>query len=245
MIDADLTLSKIVDEAHDVKTFRFSLKGLPSGQTLQQLPGQFASVQVPTPDGIQIRSFSISSSPMDQDHLDLTVKRYEDSSAAMALHQLKPGDTLHVRGPFGNFVMPDDVENPVMIAGGNGVTPLMAMIRYAVGKKLPIKPILIYSNRTQADVIFKDELERFGREGKIVADITLTNEPSGSGWNGLTGRIDASVIEKLAGPVKEKTFFLCGPPEMVRAMHATLLGLGVPEEQIRMEQFIRPAKKTA
>jgi len=245
MIDADLTVEKIIQEAADVKTFRFSLQNLPAGQSLGQKPGQFASLQVPTVDGVQVRSFSISSSPLEQDYLDITVKRYEDSSAAKALHQLKIGDRLHFRAPFGNFVMDDDVKNPVMIAGGNGVTPLMAMIRYIVGKNLPIVPILIYSNRTQADVIFKDELERLGREGKIVADITLTNEPQATGWKGLTGRIDAAMIEKLAGPVADKTFFLCGPPEMVRAMHATLLGLGVPEQKIKMEQFIRPAKKTA
>lgn len=244
MIDADLTVKEVIREAHNVKTFRFGLQDLPPGQSLAQKPGQFASLQVPTPEGIQIRSFSISSSPLVQDHLDVTVKRYEDSSAAKALHELKPGDKLHVRGPFGMFTFKDDDRNPVFIAGGNGVTPHMAMIRYIVGKALPQKPILIYSNRTRDDVIFKDELERYGREGKIVEDITLTNEPEGSGWTGLRGRIDTQMIEKLAAPLNEKTFFLCGPPEMVKAMHATLMGLGVPEQQIRMEQFIRPAKKT-
>ncbi len=242
MIDADLTVKDVIAEAHNVKTFRFSLSDLPSGQALTQKPGQFVSVQVPAPDGVQVRSFSISSSPLQQDHLDITVKRYEDSSAAKALHELKPGDQLHVRGPFGMFTFKDDDANPVFIAGGNGVTPHMAMIRYIVGKSLPTKPILIYSNRTQADVIFKDELERYGREGKIVADITLTNEPEDSGWKGLVGRVDAGMIQKLASPLSEKTFFLCGPPEMVRALHETLLGLGVPEQQIRMEQFIRPKK---
>ncbi|MBI2444769.1 hypothetical protein HYV43_00065 [Candidatus Micrarchaeota archaeon] len=245
MIDADLTVSKIVQEAHDVKTFRFSLQELPEDQALAQKPGQFVSVQVQTPEGLQVRSFSISSSPLEQDHLDITVKCYPDSSAAQALHQLKEGDKLHVRGPFGQFVLNDEDHDVVFIAGGNGVTPLMAMMRYIVGKRLPVKPILIYSNRTQADVIFKDELERLGREGRIVADITLTNEPQGSGWAGLTGRIDGAMIEKMAAPVKDKAFFLCGPPEMVRAMHAALLSVGVPEQQIRMEQFIRPAKKTA
>lgn len=245
MIDADLTVEKIIQEAPDVRTFRFGLLNLPPGQALAQKPGQFASVQVPTPEGVQIRSFSISSSPLEQDHLDITVKRYEDSSAARALHELKPGDKLRVRGPFGSFVLDDAVREPVMIAGGNGVTPLMAMIRYIVGKELPLRPILIYSNRTRADVIFKDELERYHREGRIVADVTLTNEPEGSGWTGLRGRIDAAMIGKLAAPVADKTFFLCGPPEMVRAMHAALLGLGVPEQQIKMEQFIRPARKSA
>lgn len=242
MIDADLTVQKVVQEAHNVKTFRFSLQGLPEGQALQQKPGQFVSVQVPTPEGVQVRSFSISSSPLEQDHLDITVKRYDDSSAAKALHELKPGDPLHVRGPFGQFVLKDTDDKIVMVAGGNGVTPLMAMIRYIVGKSLAVKPILIYSNRTQADVIFKDELERYGKEGKIVTDITLTNEPEGSNWQGLTGRVDAGMIQKLAAPLPEKTFFLCGPPEMVRALHEMLLGLGVPEHQIRMEQFIRPKK---
>ncbi len=242
MIDADLTVLEVIAETHNVKTFRFSLQDLPAGQALSQKPGQFVSVQVPTPEGVQIRSFSISSSPLSQDHLDITVKRYDDSSAAKALHELKPGDKLHVRGPFGMFVFKDDDTNAVFIAGGNGVTPHMAMIRYIVGKNLTIKPIVIYSNRTQDDVIFHDELKRYAAQGKITADITLTNEPENTDWTGLTGRVDAALIQKLAAPLAEKTFFLCGPPEMVRALHETLLGLGVSEQQIRMEQFIRPKK---
>ncbi|MBI5226484.1 hypothetical protein HY994_04610 [Candidatus Micrarchaeota archaeon] len=166
MIDADLTIAKIINEANGVKTFRFSLADLPAGQTLGQKPGQFVSVQIPTASGIQIRSFSISSSPLELDHLDITVKRYEDSLAAKALHELKEGQKLHLKAPFGRFTFNDADQNPVFIAGGNGVTPHMAMIRYIVEKKRSQKPILIYSNRTQDDIIFKDELEQYGRDKK-------------------------------------------------------------------------------
>ncbi|MBI4361222.1 hypothetical protein HY572_05625 [Candidatus Micrarchaeota archaeon] len=239
MIDADLKIREIIPETHDVKTLRLDLEG----QNLDFQPGQFSSIQVDTPEGKQFRSFSIASSPLEKDHIDLTVKRYDDSSAAKALHALNVGNSIHVKAPFGKFVFSETDENVAMIAGGNGITALMSMIRYITGKKLPIKPALLFSIQTAQDFIFQKELEQLDRDGKIGLHVTLTREAP-EGWNGLTGRCDAAMIRKAFGPLQEKTFFLCGPPEMVKSMHEILLGLGVHEENIRMEEFVRPKKKT-
>ncbi|HLD75780.1 MAG TPA: FAD-binding oxidoreductase, partial [Candidatus Norongarragalinales archaeon] len=185
MLDTDLKIREIVQEAHNVKTISLDL----DGKKFPFQPGQFVSVTVPTQEGPQIRSFSISSSPTTQDHLEITVKRYEDSSAAKALHAMKRGQTLHVRGPFGLFTLKPEDENVCMIAGGNGVTPLMSMIRYSSATKGTIHPLLLYSNRTKEDIIFYEELLDHEKKGTVDVFFTLTQE-SPAGWPGLSSRVD-------------------------------------------------------
>lgn len=238
MIDADLKIKQIIPETRDVKTLRLDV----SGSGLEFQPGQFSSIQIDTPEGKQFRSFSIASSPLEKDHIDLTVKRYEDGSAAKALHALNVGDTLHVKAPFGKFVLNDDDQNVAMVAGGNGITALMSMIRYIAAKPLPIKPALLFSIQTAQDFIFQKELEQMAQDGKIDLHVTLTRDAPPD-WTGLKGRCDAKMLENVFGSLKDKTFFLCGPPPMVQSMHEQLLGLGVAEEKIRMEEFVRPKKK--
>lgn len=237
MLDADLTIKEIKKEAHDVKTLKLDL----AGRDVPFLPGQFLSVTVPTAEGPQFRSFSISSSPLTKDRLEITVKRYEDSSAAKALHEMKEGQTLHVKAPFGKFILDESDENIAMIAGGNGVTPLMSMLRYISGKNLPRRPTLLYSNRNPEDIIFRDELLDLEKHGFVNAQLTLTDKIP-DGWTGLTGRADETMVRKVFGDLQKWHFYLCGPPPMVQAMVEILKNAGVGDERMRMEKFVRPKK---
>ncbi len=235
MLDAELKIAQIRDETPDVKTFRLDL----AGQTLDFLAGQFSSLTIPTPAGPQVRSFSISSAPLGQTYLEITVKRYPDSIGAQALHAMQPGDTLKVRAPFGKFVLDEAVTKPVFIAGGNGITPFMSMLRYIAAKKLPVKPVFLYSNRSEADIIFYNELKEMADAGIVDLRLTLTDQIP-QDWKGLCGRFDGPMLEKELGDLKQQTFFLCGPPAMVTALTTTLLEKEVPESSIRAEKFVRP-----
>src|SRR5262249_42749072 len=128
------------------------------------LAGQHVDVRLTAEDGYQAqRSYSIASPPDDTERLVLTVERLDDGEVSPYLvDELRPGDQLEFRGPIGGYFVWDAAEGgPLfLVAGGSGICPLMAMIRHraAVADAVPTR--LLYSSRSLADVIYRDELDR-------------------------------------------------------------------------------------
>ena len=130
--------------------------------------GQHYDVRLTAPDGYQAqRSYSIASSPEQKGEIELTVERLEEGEVSTYLHDvLIVGDQVELRGPIGGyFVWEASMGGPLLlVAGGSGIVPLMAMIRHrhAVGSKVPVR--LLYSSRTYEDIIYRDELERLHKD---------------------------------------------------------------------------------
>jgi ferredoxin-NADP reductase len=193
--------------------------------------GQHVDVRLTAEDGYQTqRSYSIASAPEDE-HLVLTVERLDDGEVSPYLTEtVQPGDELELRGPVGGyFVWEESLGGPLLlVGGGSGVVPLRAMLRYhrAVGSELPVR--LLYSARTQADLIYQRELSGFDTV------ITLTREH----WAGRTGRVDRELLEEVAWPATDHPLvYVCGPTGFVEAVTTALVALGHDPSRVRTERF--------
>jgi ferredoxin-NADP reductase len=219
------TVASIEVETPRVKSFRFDLP-----MWMPHLPGQHYDVRLTAPDGYQAeRSYSIASSPLDKGTVELTIDRLYDGEVSPYFHDVvEVGDQVELRGPFASYFVWRGEAPVLLVGGGSGVVPLMAMVRHK-RRTMPDLPMrLIYSVRTAEDVIYADEL---GDE----ALITYTREPP-PGWSGHTGHIDAELFEQAAaGP--ECTAFVCGSNAFVEAASGLALENGVAPERVRTERF--------
>jgi ferredoxin-NADP reductase len=159
--------------------------------------GQHVDVRLTAEDGYQAqRSYSIASAPGEAD-LVLTVERLDDGEVSPYLvDDLRPGDTLELRGPVGGyFVWEASLGGPlVLVGGGSGVVPLRSIIRHhrAVESAVPVR--LLYSARSLSDVIYRRELMEIAEGSVVDIRFTLTREQP-VGWQGYGRRIDRELLE--------------------------------------------------
>ena len=203
--------------------------------------GQHVDVRLTAEDGYQAeRSYSLASAPGDAP--TLTVERLDDGEVSPYLvDELAPGDRFELRGPIGGYFV-WDAENAseplLLVAGGSGVVPLMAMLRHraAAGWAVPTK--LLYSSRTYDDVIYRSELDELSRRGdglELVHTLTRTQPP---GWTGYARRVDAELLREVAfAPGESPRTYVCGPTTFVEAVADALVGLGHKPGHIRTERF--------
>jgi ferredoxin-NADP reductase len=218
------TVTSIKQETPRVKSFRIELP-----MWMPHLPGQHYDVRLTAPDGYQAqRSYSVASSPLDEGEIELTVDLLEDGEVSPYLHEvIVEGDQIEIRGPFASYFVWRGEKPVLLVGGGSGVVPLMAILRHR-RRTMPELPMrLVYSVRTADDVIYSDEL---GDE----CVLTYTREPP-EGWNGHTGRIDRSLI---AGAARDPGIaFVCGSNGFVEAAVRLVLEAGFDQKWIRTERF--------
>ncbi len=200
----------------DVIAFKFE----PS-RNFQFKPGQFLewTLSHPKPDNRGVRRFfTISSSPT-ENFVMLTSKFYEKPSTfKQALQKLEPGQEIVISGLGGDFTMPDDTSKKlVFIAGGIGVTPFRSMIKFMVDKKEKRDIIMLYSNKTAGDIVFKDLFDKANDFG--LGTVYVNTD--------VNGYIDAAVIRKQVPDFAERIFYVSGPEPMVEAFVNMLKGMGV------------------
>jgi ferredoxin-NADP reductase len=182
------------------------------------------------------RHISVVTSPHERGVLGLCT-RLRDSAFKRSLAELPVGADVDVEQPKGDFLLPEDTEQPyVFIAGGIGITVFRCMLRYIAQEDLPHRVTLVYSNRDRESTAFLDELlELEGAIPGLQVVFTMTDD---SRWDGETRRIDAAMLrDHLAGDLDSFTYLIAGPPKMVESMEEIVSGQGVPEEQIRPERF--------
>ena len=240
----ELRVAKIFVETPEVRTFRLVL---PSGGKLpfDHLPGQYLSLTVEI-DGQNVRrSYTIASSPGRSHYCELTVKREEAGLVSRHLHDaLREGSLLTVRAPAGKFTFTGiESERIVLIAGGVGITPLMAVIRYLTDLGWPGAMHLIHSVKAERDLIFRTELDDLRKRfPNLRVTATLTREPSAV-WTGERGRISPSLLARVEPDLARSRIHLCGPTEMTDPMPAMLRDLGVAADSIKVESFASPSRK--
>jgi ferredoxin-NADP reductase len=224
------TVAESESETPRVRTLELDVPGWAGHRA-----GQHLDVRLTAEDGYQAqRSYSIASAPGDT--VALTVERLEDGEVSPYLvDEARDGDQLEVRGPIGGyFVWDGDEPEPVLlVAGGSGVVPLMAMARHRarVGATTPMR--LVYSSRSWEDVIYRDELETLGLE--VVHTLTREQPP---GWIGYSRRIDTELLADVAWPASESPrVYVCGSTRFVDAAADGLLELGYEPAWIRTERF--------
>jgi ferredoxin-NADP reductase len=224
-------VKEILPRTYNVRSFRFA-----KPQTLNYKPGQFMLVTIKAEDGKQLtKPFSISSSPTEKTHVEFT-KKLSDSEFSAALKALKTGDWAVIDAPYGKFTFEGEHEKIGLLAGGIGITPFRSICRYCTDMRLNTKVTLLFGNRTENDIAFKEELEAMQKQNKNLRIVFILNEP-GSEWKGSTGVITAEMVKKEIPDYKETVFYTCGPPVMVEIMEKVIEQLGLPKMQLNREYF--------
>lgn len=234
-----LTVEAVVRETLDAVTLRLVEA---DGAPLRFEAGQFLTFHLDV-DGQRIRrAYSLSSSPLDGPGATITVKRIEGGRGSVFMNErVTAGDTLMALGPSGSFVA-GEARELVMIAGGSGITPIASITETLLRTRDDVAIHLIYGNRAEADIIFRDRLEALARTHDALSlDLALEAPPDG--WTGPTGRLDPSVLGPWLDGLGEDTgraYYLCGPEAMMDAARALLLERGVVPEAIHEERFRSP-----
>jgi ferredoxin-NADP reductase len=196
---------------------------------MAHLPGQHYDVRLTAPDGYRAqRSYSIASSPVDEGEIELTIDRLDDGEVSPYFHDVVvEGDQVEVRGPFASYFVWRGESPVLLVGGGSGVVPLMAMLRHR-RRTMPELPMrLVYSVRSPAELIYAQEL---GED----AVLTFTRQAP-QGWDGHRGRVDAALIASAADA--SATAFVCGSNGFVETATALLLAAGLAAGQVRTERF--------
>jgi ferredoxin-NADP reductase len=232
------TIDAIRDETAQVKSYRFALPAWPGHK-----PGQHIDLRLTADDGYQAqRSYSIASAPTTDGSVDITVERVPDGEVSPFLHDVAVvGDRLELRGPIGGYFVWDGSGQPdplLLVAGGSGVVPLMAMVRHhaAIGSTIPTT--LLYSSRSADDIIYSAELDALAARDaglRVVHTLTRAQPP---GWNGYSRRVDRQMLAEVldANPASVQAF-VCGPTPLVESVAESLVGLGMPPARVRTERF--------
>ena len=228
-------VAEIRPEAPRVATFALRVPGWPG-----HLAGQHLDLRLTAPDGYQAqRSYSIASAP-DGETVEITVEHVEDGEVSpFLLGEVVVGDTLELRGPIGGYFTWEVGEGGplLLIAGGSGVAPLMAILRHRAKAGDATPAHLLYSARTYAGLIYREELDRMAeRNDDFTLTYALTREQP-PGWTGELRRIDRAMIE-ASGFSAETRAFVCGPTPLVEQVAADLVALGHPEARIKTERFV-------
>ena len=229
------TLNATRDETATARTLILDVPGWPG-----HLAGQHVDIRLTAADGYSAqRSYSIASAP-DGTGLELTVQRISDGEVSPYLTEvLEPGDPLELRGPIGGwFVWAPAAAAPplLLVAGGSGIVPLMAMIR-ANKHDVPVR--LIYSVRSPADALYGSELSGRTRVSPLEVSYLYTRAaPAGR----PAGRIDARIVAETAWPPETRpAVFVCGPSGFVETAAGLLVAAGHPAESGSPARFGPPS----
>ena len=204
--------------------------------------GQHVDVRLTAEDGYQAeRSYSIASPPEEQPHVTLTVERLDDGEVSPYLTgELRIGDKLELRGPIGGyFVWEAQMGGPLLlVAGGSGIVPLMAMLRHRAAVGSTVATRLLYSSRSPEEVIYRDELDRLISSTTMLEVVQTLTRMQPPGWTGYHRRIDTEMLREVGwSPDQYSLAFICGPTPFVETAAASLVALGNEPGRIKTERF--------
>jgi ferredoxin-NADP reductase len=229
------TVAETIAETARATTLRLDVPAWPGHRA-----GQHVDVRLTAEDGYQAqRSYSVASPP-GADRLELTVVRFDNGDVSPYLTTVADvGDQFELRGPIGGwFVWDGDDTTPVLlVGGGSGVAPLMAMMRHHARIASTAAMHLVYSARSLDDVIYRDELTTLADSGHRAVTLTVTRGASPQ-WTGHRGRVDTDLLGEVGWPPPVRPHcYVCGPTPFVEAASAALVGLGHEPDRVKTERF--------
>jgi ferredoxin-NADP reductase len=224
------TVDSVIDETARVRTLVLDIP-----EWAGHRAGQHLDVRLTAEDGYRAeRAYSIGSAPGEP--VEITVERLDDGEVSPYLtEELRPGDSLELRGPIGGYFVwgPEDGGPLLLVAGGSGIVPLMAMLRLRRASASDVPARLLYSSRTLDDVIYRAELDALDAE--VMHTLTRAQPP---GWTGYARRVDAELLGEVAWPAEQDPrVFVCGPTPFVETVASELVGLGYPPQRVKTERF--------
>ena len=229
-------VTEVHPETTGAATLRFDVPEWPG-----HLPGQHVDVRLTAEDGyVAERSYSISSPP-EQSAVDITVEQIDDGEVSPFLvGEVQVGDEIELRGPIGGYFTWQAAEGGplLLVAGGSGIAPLMAMARHRAATSSDAPTRLLASARSLGDLLFRTELEELAaRRDGFDLQLTLTRSAP-PGWTGYARRVDRALLENVAWPAAEMPrVYVCGPTSFVETVAESLVALGHPPGMVKTERF--------
>lgn len=245
MAEYKLKVSEKIIEAKDAVTLRFEIPAEAREKFLNYKAGQFIGIQADIQGEKVVRSYSLSSTPeVDKESCAVTLKKVPGGKMSTYLvDQVQEGDSLILTPPVGNFVPGSLSLHHVLFAAGSGVTPIYSMLRSLLLQKAP-RVTLIYSNKDEESVIFKNALKALEKEHPSFHIKWVFTGQTPDWENVSTGRLSTPILEKLyllwQSP-EDPIFYMCGPEGFMEAIEAFLGQKGYDHSQIRKESFVTSA----
>jgi predicted ferric reductase len=226
-----MRVEEVRAESPEVTTIRLRPE---DGYPFSHRAGQFWFLNLRRPGrGSEEHPFTIASSPEQPDTPASSIKHSGNFTDTIAL--TRPGDRARIQGPYGHFTLDHHPGTAwLFIAGGIGITPLMSMMRHLrdTGDDRPL--ILLWANRQEQGIIFKEELDKLPDNMRVAHILSDAEEE----WQGARGFVTADWIKKESGELlQDAQVFVCGPPPMMKSVRAALRSLGVPGDRIHDERF--------
>jgi ferredoxin-NADP reductase len=234
------TVVEIKEETSTARTLVLDVPGWPG-----HLAGQHVDVRLTSDDGYQAeRSYSIASPPEDS-RLALTIERLPDGELSSYLcGNARVGDRFELRGPVGGYFVwrASDGGPLLLVAGGSGIVPLMCMLRHRArvvrSTSRVIRARLLYSSRSWADVIYRDELATMAAQDPTVDVIHTITRNAPAEWAGSRRRIDRAMLAEVAWPASDRPqMYICGPTALVESAANALVDLGYDPLSVKTERF--------
>lgn len=227
---------EIITETARVRSLAFRVPAWPGHRA-----GQHVDIRLTAEDGYQAqRSYSIASPPEDS-RVMITVEKIEDGEVSPYLiDEVTVGDRLEIRGPIGGYFTWTAADGGplLLVGGGSGIVPLMAMLRHRAAAGVSVPASLLYSSRAYEDIIYREELDRLAAgtaSARIVHTLTRSQP---AGWTGYRRRVDRDMLTEIAPPASEKPLaFICGPTRLVESAAEILTELGYAPPRIKTERF--------
>lgn len=229
-MEFETQVAEIIRRTSDVKSFRFRR---PEG--LDYDPGQYMYVTIMIDGEKQTKHFTISSSPTESDFIEFT-KRITDHEFSKALNKLKVNDWAFIEAPEGEFTFKGEYPKVALITGGIGITPFRSMIKYCTDKSVQSQITLLYGNRNEETIAFREELAELAKQNPNITIVHTLSQPSES-WKGRRGYVDLQMIKEEIPDYSEQVFYVCGPPGLVTSILNVLKTLEIPEEKTKVERF--------
>lgn len=221
------SVAEIRDETYDTKTFRLAFADPARWEAFQYRPGQFVELSV---FGVGEAPFCLASPRNGANAFEVTVR--STGAVTDALHQLKVGDEVGVRGPLGNGFPFDEVKGRdiLFVGGGLGLPPLRPLIWEMLEAKDEFgKVTVLYGARTPQDLVYRDELERWRRRDDV--EFLVSVDTADDTWEDNVGVV-GTLFPKVDIDPNTTTAFVCGPPIMIRFVLSDLLSMHLSEDQI-------------
>jgi ferredoxin-NADP reductase len=217
--------------APEVRHFVFET---PDIARLDFLPGQFVSFTHSIHDKNITRAYSIASAPSDGNRFELCLNLVHEGKFSPYLFHMKPGDTVEMRSPLGQFVIRHPERDAVLIATGTGIAPFRSILRGHLTATSPAFTLL-FGVRHEHSLMYRDEFEDMARRFENFRFLPTLTRP-GPQWSGRTGRVQAHLNEAI-GERRDVDVFLCGLKAMVDETRNILKDMGFDRKQILFEKY--------
>jgi ring-1,2-phenylacetyl-CoA epoxidase subunit PaaE len=235
----ELIISDIIEETHDIKTFRLkrSNKNFPEFK-----PGQFLSFVIGALEDKVARSYSLSCGDQNRSTISVSIKLLKEGVGSGWFHSRSIGDKVLAYPPSGHFSNKlDESKEQIFICGGIGVTPFVSMLESEIAKASNKNFSLFYGVRSTKDMAFHDQLELWSKRYKNFSYYPVLSSSSEEEWKGDKGYVSIDFIKnKIGEDLKSKSYYFCGPPVMTDAIMDALEASGVEDEKMFSEKFASP-----